>query len=353
MDLSLKKLTTNITFRERANEKGLFLKRMGTLLQEGYSMKDALIFLSKIEKGPSINWIQSIQEGMLLGNSFHLELEKLGFPTKVCAQIYFASHYGNYGQTIMRCGDQLLKELEHKKKLKSLLTYPLLLILFLLGMLLMMRFLILPHMEELFASFDTTTEIYSNWIVRFIYYSPQIILGSLCLIILGVFGLQNKLKKGTVIEGITFFINQPFLGSYLKDYWTSFFFQEWGELLKNGCSFQEAILIMRKEGASKLLQETGDLLSEQMQLGKSISESLISLPFFHEEAIIVVTHGESLGKLSTEMLVYAAYCENELTNKIEKLMSKIQPVIFAFIALMIISIYASLMLPIFSLMEGI
>ena len=49
-----------------------------------------------------------------------------------------------------------------------------------------------------------------------------------------------------------------------------------GELLKNGCSFQEAILIMRKEGASKLLQETGDLLSEQMQLGKSISESLIT-----------------------------------------------------------------------------
>ena len=78
--------------------------------------------------------------GHALGNSFHLELEKLGFPTKVCAQIYFASHYGNYGQTIMRCGDQLLKELEHKKKLKSLLTYPLLLILFLLGMLLMMRF---------------------------------------------------------------------------------------------------------------------------------------------------------------------------------------------------------------------
>src|SRR5690625_6983143 len=38
-------------------------------------------------------------------------------------------------------------------------TYPLLLILFLLGMLLMMRFLILPHMEELFARFDTTTEI--------------------------------------------------------------------------------------------------------------------------------------------------------------------------------------------------
>lgn len=353
MDLFLKKLIISITSRERPNEKGVFLKRIGALLEEGYSMKDALVFLSKIEKDISGKWVVSIQKGMLLGNSFHSELEKLGFPTKVCAQIYFASHYGDYGQTINRCGEQLLKELNQKKKLKSLLTYPLLLLAFLLGMLLMMRFLILPHMEVLFISFDTTTEIDSNWIVQFIYYSPQIILGSLGLLALGVLGLHNKLKKGTVIDGITFFIKLPFLGSYLKDYWTAFFFQEWGELLKNGCSFQEAILIMQKEGASRLLQETGSLLSQQMQLGQSINEALASLPFFHEEAIMVITHGESLGKLSTEMLVYASYCENELTNKMEKLMSKIQPVIFCFIALMIIAIYASLMLPIFSLMEGI
>ena len=353
MDLSLKKLTVNITFLERPNEKGLFLKRIGTLLEEGYSMKDALTFLSKIEKETAKNWILSIQEGMLLGQPFHLELEKLNFPTKVCAQIYFASHYGDYAQTITRCGDQLLKELEQKKKFKSLLTYPLLLLAFLLGMLLMMRFLILPHMEVLFKNFDTTTEAFSNGIVRFIYYSPQIIFGSLCLIVLGALGLQNKLKKGTMIDGITFFIKQPLLGSYLKDYWTSFFFQEWGELFKNGCSFQEAILIMQKEGASKLLQETGNILAQQMQLGQSINESLKTLPFFHEEAIMAVTHGESLGKLSTEMLVYASYCENELTNKLEKLMNKIQPIIFAFIALMIIAIYAALMLPIFSLMEGI
>src|SRR5699024_5344378 len=196
MDLSLKKFTTSITFHEKANEKGVFLKRMGTLIEEGYSMKDALSFLSKIEKNMSKEWVISIQESMLLGNPFHSGLEKLDFSTKVCAQIYFASHYGNYVQTITRCGEQLLKELEQKKKLHSHLMYPLLLIAFLLGMLLFMRFLILPHMETLFSSFDTTTEVYSNWIVSFIYYSPQIILGTLGLIIVGILGLRNKLKKG-------------------------------------------------------------------------------------------------------------------------------------------------------------
>src|SRR5699024_12310923 len=94
-------------------------------------------------------------------------------------------------------------------------------------MLLLMRFLILPHMETLFSSFDTTTEVYSNWIVSFIYYSPQIILGTLGLIIVGILGLRNKLKKGSVIEGIIFFLKITALGHYLKDYWTAFFFQRY------------------------------------------------------------------------------------------------------------------------------
>lgn len=353
MDLSLKKFTLNITSREKPNEKGIFLKRIGTLLEEGYSIRDALAFLSKIEKGFSKKWIEEIQRGMLLGHSFHKELENNGFPTKVCGQIYFASHYGDYGQTITRCGEQLLKELDKKKKMRSLLTYPLLLVFFLFGMLLMMRFLILPHMETLFISLESTTEIYSNGVVNFIYYSPQIIIGTIFLILLGILFVKNKLQKGSVIEGLAFFIKQPFLKNYLKDYWSSFFFQEWGYLFKNGCSFQEIIFIMQGEGASKLLQEAGAILSQQMALGKAINESLEALPFFHEEGLMVVTHGESLGKLSTEMLVYASYCENELNNRVEKLMSKLQPIIFSFIALMIIAIYASLMLPIFSLMEGI
>ena len=352
MVLSLKKFTNNITSPEQPNQKGNFLKRIGSLLEEGYSIKDALVFLEKIEKGHSHQWVLEVQKGMLLGHSFHEELEKLHFPTKICAQIYFASHYGNYGQTITRCGEQLLLELEKKKKLRSLLTYPVLLFLFLFGMLLMMRFVILPHMEVLFSSFESNAQINANAVVQFIYYSPQIIGGTLGLLGLGIIIGRNQLKKRTVIEGITFFIKRPGLKRYLKDYWTAFFFHEWSYLLKNGCSFQEIVSIMQKENASNLLKETGGILKEKMEEGWNLHESLAALPFFNEEGLMVVQHGENLGKMSTEMMLYASYCENELNDNIEKLMEKLQPIIFSFIALMIITIYAALMLPIFTLIGG-
>lgn len=353
MDIFQKIPTINIISPSLEKEKGLFLKRVGDLISEGYSIKNTLKFIEKFEKELVKSWIKNIQDGLLRGSTFHEELGKIGFSSKICSQIYLASRYGDYGKTIRRCGEQLLEQEEMKKKIRSLLTYPLILLVFLLGMLMAMRFLILPTMATLFSANTVETDIYSNYLVQFIYYSPQIILISIVSVCLGILGLSKKLENLSAIERITYFMKWPILHTYFKDYWTHFLFLEWGQLLRNGVSFQELVFIMSSEDASQILQETGAILTQEMSQGKSIKEALEGLPFFKEEAMLVISHGENLGQLSTEMLTYSSYCEIELVDRIEKLLGKLQPVIFIFIALMIIAIYAAMMLPIFTLMEGI
>lgn len=352
MDIFQKILTLNILSPNVEKERGLFLKRIGDLLTEGYSIKHTLLFLERFEKPIIKQWVESIQKGLLQGSSFHEELAKIGFSSKICSQIYFASRYGDYGETIHHCGSQLLKEEEMKKKIRSLLNYPTILLLFLLSMLFIMRFLILPNMATLFLSNSMNTNIYSSKLVLFIYYTPQLLLGTLFLLVLTLYILWRKLERLSVLQQVNFFMKWPILNNYLKDYWTHFLFLEWGQLLKNGISFQELLAIMCAEDASAVLQETGAQLMNEMSQGKSIKEGLETLPFFKKEAMIVISHGENLGQLSTEMLIYSSYCESEFVDSIEKLLGKIQPIIFIFIALMIIAIYAAMMLPIFSLMEG-
>ncbi len=352
MGLFQKRPIPNIIFRDYMNEKGLFLKRIGGLLEEGYSLKDALHFLGKIEGGETKKWIIKVQEGLHNGYTFHHQLEKLGFSSKICAQIYLGSQIGTYGQTISQCGEQLLHQVERQKKFRSLTTYPVILVLFLLGMLMLMRFLILPHMEQLFSSTGSTLNMYSNRLVWLVYYSPQFILGGLGLGLAIWLLVQRILMKKTMIEKVNLFSKIPFLKNYLKDYYTHFFFTEWGNLFQNGRSFQEIVTIMQGEQASPLLRETGEVLAKQMIRGNTLDESLAVFLFIHSEGKEVVVHGESLGQLSTEMLVYANYCESQFNQRVEKLMEKIQPMIFIFVALMILSIYGALMLPIFTLMEG-
>src|SRR5690625_7559885 len=101
MDLSLKKFTINITSREQPDEKGVFLKRLVTLLEEGYSIKDALAFLLKIEINATKEWINMIQKGMLMGNALYEELDNLAIHTRTCSQLYFDSIYDDYDQRIV------------------------------------------------------------------------------------------------------------------------------------------------------------------------------------------------------------------------------------------------------------
>lgn len=352
MDLFPKKLIYNLSSREKPNEKGLFLKRIGMLLENGYSLKEALTFLEKFETGMTEQWIKVIQKGLVAGHPFHQELEKVGFSEKVCSQIYLANEFGLYAKTITGCGEQILESNEKKKKLRSLATYPVILLIFLLGMLILMRYLILPHMETLFINTGSGGDMYSNKIVLYVYYSPQIILGFILVTLVVSLFVQMKIKQLNKIRLYGLLTKVPILRNYLKDYYSQFFFFEWGNLLINGCSFQEVIQMMKGEDASKLLRETGEHMAREMNLGHSIHVAIETLPFFYKEGILVVSHGENLGKLGTEMLVYANHCENQFNLRIEKLMDKIQPLIFILIAVMILSVYAALMLPVFNLMEG-
>lgn len=343
----------NILSPKIEKEKALLLKRLGGLLVEGYSIKDSLKLIEKFGKDDIKSWISSLQEGLVKGSSFHEELEKIGYSSKTCSQIYLASQYGDYGKTISRCGEDLLEQEKFKKKVRSLLSYPLLLLVFLFSMLMLMRFLILPNMENLFSSNLSETNIYADLLVSFIYYSPQIIIITLFLMILGYSMMKRNLSTISALERIRFFTKWPFIRAYLTNYWTSFIFLEWSQLLKKGLSFHQVIEIMSEEDASAVLKETGELLSNEMLQGKSVKEALEILPFFEEEALVVISHGENLGQLGIEMQVYSSYCKEELTEQIEKLLGILQPVIFIFIALMIIAIYASMILPIYTLMEGI
>ncbi|MDN6196245.1 MAG: type II secretion system F family protein, partial [Atopostipes suicloacalis] len=305
MVTSAKILLNSIISPKTDIQKALFLKRLGSLLEEGYSLKKSLNFMEKFEMNQSQKWINQIQEALIKGKALHEELESIAYSKKICSQIYLASQYGDYGKTIRQCGEDLLVQEKFKKRIRSLLAYPLLLLFFLFSMLMLMRFLVLPNMENLFPTNLSGKNIYASLLVSFIYYSPQIILVTALFLLLAFILLKKKFSTLTALDQIRILIKWPFVKRYLRNYWTNFLFLEWGQLLKKGISFQELIAMMSEEEASGVLRETGEVLSSEMLQGKSVKNALKVLPFFEEEALLVISHGENLGQLAIEMIFYA------------------------------------------------
>ncbi len=67
----------------------------------------------------------------------------------------------------------------------------------------------------------------------------------------------------------------------------------------------------------------------------------------------IIFHGELTSQLASELNLYGQICQNEFVQKIEKFMGWIQPLVFILVAFFILCIYLALLLPMFTMMEGI
>lgn len=355
MDILQKRPTQAILFRKRKQlyTQGVFLKRLGLLLREGFSLKDALSFMHATSSKEKKEWIQSIQEGLKKGNLLQEELFVLHFPERVCSQLYFSLVHGHFAQTVERCGQQILSQVEKRKKLMQIIHYPCILLFFMTGMLLAMRFIFLPHIQQMMgADAAHSMNALTKAVLMLVYTSPYWLVSLMVCGVLCFFVLKRYLNKKTAIDRLTFYCRLPIVRPFLTLYWTHFCLFEWGQLLENGCSLKEVVTIMQTNEVAPFLQEASEWIGSEMGKGKHFREALAAFKFLKEEVGEIISHGEASGALGKEFILFAEECEEELTQRVERLMEKIQPFIFIVVALMIIAIYAAMLLPTLSLMEG-
>ena len=67
--------------------------------------------------------------------------------------------------------------------------------------------------------------------------------------------------------------------------------------------------------------------------------------------VLIIEYGEMKGKLGDELLIYSDESWTKFFEKVESAMNVIQPLVFLFVALMIVLIYAAMLLPIYAQMD--
>lgn len=341
--------TLSLTSKE-LNQRGLILSRLGQLLEDGFSLREALTFLETIADKKSKPILQEIIRETALGIEFSTVLKQAGFPDSTCSQIYFSLYHGQFAQAVYTAGKHLIQQAEKKKKLKAVTHYPVMLLLFITMMLFAMRYILIPHIEHILTVDRNQMPFSTRFIVQAVYQAPLLIMGSLVGLTLSYTLFRHFLDRKKPLDRLTF-LSQFIPLSLFKLYWTQFFAHEWGTLLKSECSLLEVISIMKGNNLSPLINEMGRWIESEMKKGQQFHEALSPLSFFKPELIEVIRHGEITGNVGYQLELYAEHCEEEMDKQIEAYMERIQPFIFIFVAVIIIAIYAALLLPTFSLMD--
>lgn len=339
--------------RWKIEEQIVVLKRLGMLLDRGYSLNEGFEFvqiaLTKHKQMDIEITIRKLQNGM----PFYKVLEELKFHPWAISFAFFAEKNGNLATSLQTVSTLLLKRKQEQSKLKKLLTYPIFLLLSTFIMFIFILNELLPQFIFMYDSFSLTPNLFILFFFQ-IQQHPYIMLSlTIVLFLILLFILKQYKKRKTDIEIQVTVARLPILGRFLRLWHTYYLSYHISQLLKNGISLMECFQFIEKDPKKPylklILRQTQQMLLEGYQLDQAINR----VPIWEKELGQVIFHGQLTGNLDIELEVYSHSCLERFFEGIEKIIKIAQPTIFGFIAIWIIFMYMSIMLPSFEIMNNL
>ena len=307
------------------------------MFSSGFHLAEIVDFLGRSALLESA-YVQQMRQGLASGQTFSEIMAGMGFSHAVSTQLSLAELHGNLSLALLKIEEYLDNVSKVKKKLIEVATYPMMLLGFLVMIMMGLRNYLLPQL----TSQNLATQVISQL--------PSIFLISI-LTLIGLVGgtyLAFKRRKKIVIYSLLARI--PFVGSFVKIYLTAYYAREWGNMIGQGLELSQIFQIMQNQ-KSALFQEIGQDLSLALQNGQEFSQKISSYPFFKKELSLIIEYGEVKSKLGSELEIYAHKTWEEFFSRINRSMNLIQPLVFVFVALMIVLLYAAMLLPLYQNME--
>ena len=324
-----------------------FLNLLSELLSNGFDMEQSLSFLKMVTPKRKSE-IKLMKKYLLKGKSLAKTLSLLNLNESQQAQLTFAEVHGDIVSTLDRMSQQMSDQEKQKNQLIKVGSYPVILLTFLFGVIVGMKTYILPQLSDLYSLSED-----KNWGLVLVENSPMIILSifliALCVYLLGKVYFSHK----TAIEKANWWSRVPVVRKFCMSYYTSLFATEWGKLLTQGMEFREVLLVMNQQGYTQLMQEMAQTIEQQLENGITINGPIQEWQFLKPELNLILLQGEVKGDLGKELLIYGRREWTYLMKLAENKISIVQPLMFVFIAVLIISVYSALLLPIYKGMGGL
>jgi type IV pilus assembly protein PilC len=145
----------------------------------------------------------------------------------------------------------------------------------------------------------------------------------------------------------------PVLGPLLTRIAISRTLQTIGTLLSGNVPIIQALEHGARVAGDPLIEEAYLDARSRVEHGANLSDSLAMSPLFPQTLIQMIAVGERTGRLSSLMTSSATHMETEVDARLKALISIIEPLMIVFMAVIVGLITASIILPIYSLMENI
>ncbi|HBT46824.1 MAG TPA: type II secretion system F family protein [Peptococcaceae bacterium] len=331
----------------------LFCRQLGTMLVAGLPIVNALRTLSRQADNPRLKEsIDRVLEDLQQGETLHRALSKSPkvFPPIMIYSAEAGELSGALDETLLKLADHFEREHEIQEKIKSAMTYPLIVLAVSLASIGFMITFVLP----MFSNIITNLGVPLPWPTRLV-----LELGKffrqwwfLLLAALGVAGYfawrwSQEEKVRYALDRIV--LRLPVFGRLKHRALLSQFSRTLGTMLYSGVPILQALEVVERTVGNRVVAEAIALAQEQVRDGKSIASPLAESGVFPPMVVEMVTVGEETGTLDALLARLAAFYDREVGEMAARLSSLIEPILILGLGAVVGLIVLSVLLPLFQL----
>lgn len=358
------KTKTNISFfsrKHKITEKQLllFTRKLSAMLSSGLPVVPALEMLRDQSENEGIKAILStIVEEVNAGISISKSFEK--FPDTFDSVYLNLIKAGESSGSLEKFLDKICQSLEKKIKimssLRSALTYPIILLVVAIGVIIVMMTFVVPVFAEMYSNMGKALPLPTQIIMDISNFirSPIsllfVVLLFICFILLKARMSKSLVLKRKVDEKL---LKLPVFGDLIRNSSIARIATVLSNLVSAGVGLIEAIEIARLSIRNEFLKEALENMKRDVFSGSSLEIILKKDNRFPETFKAFISVGERTGKLNDMLASIAKYYEEEFDSSVDRLSQLLEPVMIVFLGATIGFILVAMYLPIFSMGSGI
>ena len=330
-----------------------FTRQLSTMFSAGLTLERAIHGLAAEEKHAKLKKVlTNVAENIRKGLSLSEAMQK---HPGVFSNLYIAlTKAGEVSGNLNEIMEQLATYLENlddvRRKVRSAMTYPIFMVLFLFAMMAGMFIYIIPKFTDVYAQLGANLPAATRMMVSISEW-VSVNFGSLLLSSFGlgfaIWLISKTRKGGYAIDSIK--LKSPVFGSLVEQSILNKFAKTAGILIGAGVPVIESMKLIKKIVENRVYEVAVEDATEYIRDGFNISTALRRTERFPSILLQLAATGEETGELDSLLDRAADYYYKQVNALVERMTTLIEPLLILMVGLVIAIMVVVTYLPVFYL----
>lgn len=335
----------------------VFTRQLATLIGAGLPLSQSLhTALEQTENKRLQSVIEDIVASVEGGKTLHESFSKHPdvFDKVFLALIAAGETSGTLDDALRRVATQQEKDAATMSKIKGAMTYPVIVLVVIFGVMGFMLFTVVPQVEKLYIDLKRPLPFLTDVMVKMADFMTSFWWLILIALAALLYFMRQYLKTDSGIKMLdTLKLNFPMFGTMFRKLYMARFSRTGQTLLNTGVPMLDMLRITSEAVNNSIIAKSIERAADKVKGGKALSASLQPEEYILPLVPQMIKIGEQSGKIDDMLGKTAQVYEDELDEQIKAISTAIEPILMVILAIVAGSMVAAILLPIYGLVNDI